>query len=166
VRISCSRRTGDQRPTPSCTDGKITTDAPNVLWGTDGARVLTVDDGWGWVLVAVEHFNVECVGYHVCKLGGIEVVWGLPGVGANLHDHAMSGVVYRAAQPVPPAMNNHGEVRGLLRSGVGLNGPDIQLMFVDVPLREHTLPGPEGLRRPPRPRHHGSSGSVCRRAER
>jgi putative transposase len=50
-------------------DGTITTEAPNVLWGTDGARVFTVEDGWGWVFVAVEHFNAECVGYHVCKQG-------------------------------------------------------------------------------------------------
>jgi transposase InsO family protein len=50
-------------------DGTITTEAPNILWGTDGARVFTVEDGWGWVFVAVEHFNAECVGYHVCKKG-------------------------------------------------------------------------------------------------
>jgi transposase InsO family protein len=50
-------------------DGRITTDAPNIMWGTDGTRVFTVEDGWGWIFVAVEHFNVECVGYHVCKLG-------------------------------------------------------------------------------------------------
>jgi transposase InsO family protein len=54
---------------PKRHDGKITTDAPNVMWGTDGARVFTVEDGWGWVFVAVEHFNSECVGHHVCKLG-------------------------------------------------------------------------------------------------
>jgi putative transposase len=50
-------------------EGTITTDAPNVVWGTDGARVFTVEEGWGWIFVAVEHFNVECVGYHVCKTG-------------------------------------------------------------------------------------------------
>ncbi len=54
---------------PKLHDGTITTDAPNVMWGTDGARVFTVDDGWGWIFLAVEHFNAECVGYHVCKLG-------------------------------------------------------------------------------------------------
>jgi transposase InsO family protein len=50
-------------------DGTITTDAPNVMWGTDGARVETVEDGWCWIFVAVEHFNTECVGHHVCKVG-------------------------------------------------------------------------------------------------
>lgn len=50
-------------------EGKITTDAPNVMWGTDGARVFTVEDGWGWIFVGVEHWNAECVGWHVCKEG-------------------------------------------------------------------------------------------------
>lgn len=50
-------------------DGKIVTLAPNVMWGTDGARVFTVEDGWVWVFSAVEHWNAECVGWHVCKVG-------------------------------------------------------------------------------------------------
>jgi len=50
-------------------DGKIITDAPNVMWGTDGARIETVDDGWVWVFTAVEHWNTEVVGWHVCKEG-------------------------------------------------------------------------------------------------
>jgi transposase InsO family protein len=39
------------------------------MWGTDGMRVQTVDDGWCWVFSAVEHWNAECVGSHVCKHG-------------------------------------------------------------------------------------------------
>ena len=35
----------------------------------DGVRVFTVDDGWGWIFTAVEHWNAECVGWHVCKRG-------------------------------------------------------------------------------------------------
>ncbi len=50
-------------------DGEIVTDAPNLMWGTDGVRVFTVDDGWGWIFTAVEHWNAECVGWHVCKKG-------------------------------------------------------------------------------------------------
>jgi putative transposase len=50
-------------------DGKIITLIPNVMWGTDGARVFTLDDGWVWVFSAVEHWNAECVGWHVCKIG-------------------------------------------------------------------------------------------------
>ena len=50
-------------------DGTIVTPAPRVMWGTDGVRVFTVDDGWVWIFAAVEHWNAECVGWHVCKVG-------------------------------------------------------------------------------------------------
>src|SRR4029077_20730506 len=65
---------------------------------------------------------------------GVEVAADLPGVGANLFDHPMSGVVYRSAQPVPAGQNNHGEALGLIRSRPGTGTPDLQIMFVDVPL--------------------------------
>ncbi len=58
-------RRGDDNPH----DGEIITSAPDVMWGTDGVRVFTVDDGWGWIFSAVEHWNAECVGWHVCKKG-------------------------------------------------------------------------------------------------
>ena len=35
----------------------------------DVVRVFTLDDGWGWIFTAVEHWNAECVGWHVCKVG-------------------------------------------------------------------------------------------------
>jgi transposase InsO family protein len=50
-------------------DGRITTDAPNLRWATDGARVWTSEEGWLWVFTALEHWNAECLGHHVCKLG-------------------------------------------------------------------------------------------------
>lgn len=50
-------------------DGQIITAEPNLMWGTDGARVFTAQEGWVWVFAAVEHWNAECVGWHVCKLG-------------------------------------------------------------------------------------------------
>ena len=59
----CRRRGGNPH------DGEIITHAPNLMWGTDGVRVFTVDDGWGWIFTAVEHWNAECVGGHVCKRG-------------------------------------------------------------------------------------------------
>ena len=37
------------------------------MWGTDGVRVFTVDDGWGWIFTAVEHWNAECAGWHVAS---------------------------------------------------------------------------------------------------
>ena len=49
-------------------DGTVITQAPNVMWGTDGVRVFTLDDGWVWIFAAVEHWNAECVGWHVCKV--------------------------------------------------------------------------------------------------
>jgi len=36
---------------------------------TDGTRILTAQDGWVWVFGTVEHWNVECVGWHVSKSG-------------------------------------------------------------------------------------------------
>ena len=54
---------------PKLHEGHIVTLSPNVMWGTDGARVFTLDDGWVWIFSAVEHWNAECVGWHVCKVG-------------------------------------------------------------------------------------------------
>jgi len=50
-------------------DGIIITREPNEMWGTDGVRVFTLEDGWVWIFAAVEHWNAECVGWHVCKIG-------------------------------------------------------------------------------------------------
>jgi transposase InsO family protein len=54
---------------PNRHEGEIVTAAPNAMWGTDGTRILTHRDGWAWVFAAVDHFNSECVGRHVCKKG-------------------------------------------------------------------------------------------------
>ena len=50
-------------------DGTITTDRPNDMWGTDGIRIETIDQGWVWVFAAVDHFDAYCVGIHVVKTG-------------------------------------------------------------------------------------------------
>lgn len=50
-------------------DGKIVTGAPNQMWGTDGTKIFTVEDGWVWLFTAIEHWNAECVGWHVAKVG-------------------------------------------------------------------------------------------------
>ena len=49
--------------------GRITTDAPGVRIATDGAQVTTLNDGLVWVFLAIDHFNAECLGVHVCKRG-------------------------------------------------------------------------------------------------
>jgi len=55
---------------PACEhDGEIVTSEPNVMWGTDGAKVFTRLEGWGWIFGCVEHWNAECMGWHVCKKG-------------------------------------------------------------------------------------------------
>lgn len=54
---------------PKKHDGKIITAAPNVMWGTDGTRIFTLEEGWCWLFTAVEHWNAECVGWHVTKNG-------------------------------------------------------------------------------------------------
>jgi choline dehydrogenase len=60
------------------------------------------------------------------------VVAELPGVGENLHDHPAAFVIYRAAQPVPAGLNNHGEALGLLRSDPSQDCPDLQILFMDI----------------------------------
>jgi len=50
-------------------DGTITTDRPNDMWGTDGIRIETADEGWVWVFSAVDHFDACCVGIHAVKTG-------------------------------------------------------------------------------------------------
>lgn len=54
---------------PCVHDGTITTTEPDVMWGTDGLRVETVEDGWVWIFVTVEHWNAEVMGWHVTKRG-------------------------------------------------------------------------------------------------
>jgi transposase InsO family protein len=58
-----------QRP-PREHTGRIVTDSPNEMWGTDGARVFTLRDGWGWIFACLDHWNAECLGFHVTKRGG------------------------------------------------------------------------------------------------
>jgi len=76
-------------------DRTIITDEPNVMWGTDGTKVFTLDDGWVWVFSTVEHWNAECVGWHVCKYGtrfnALEAVQ----MGIEVHFGSVAGDVAR-----------------------------------------------------------------------
>ncbi|XVV08832.1 GMC family oxidoreductase [Actinoplanes sp. CA-131856] len=74
---------------------------------------------------------------------GIEVVADMPGVGSGLQDHPVANVVYRSSRPVPTPRHNHGEVIGLVRSRDGLPGPDLQLIFVDLPRPVNGHTGPD-----------------------
>jgi putative transposase len=50
-------------------DGSITTAAPNVMWGADGAVIPTVKDGNVTLFIVAEHWNGEGLGWHVAKHG-------------------------------------------------------------------------------------------------
>ena len=50
-------------------DGCITTDAPNVMWGADGAVIPTVENGNVTLFIVAEHWNAEGLGWHVAEHG-------------------------------------------------------------------------------------------------
>ncbi|MGP4045964.1 GMC family oxidoreductase [Streptomyces sp. 2A115] len=76
---------------------------------------------------------------------GVEVFHKLPGVGRNLHDHPIVGLVHRTRRTVLPARGNHAEIIGLLRSAPELDGPDLQILFVDLPLPNPVAPVENGF---------------------
>lgn len=49
--------------------GEIITDEPSLMQGAYGSKILTVDKGWVWLFAALEHWNSECLGWHVSKAG-------------------------------------------------------------------------------------------------
>jgi choline dehydrogenase len=72
----------------------------------------------------------------------VTVLHDLGGVGRNLHDHPLCGVIYEAAQPIPAGRANHAETSLLWRSHESLVGPDMQLMFIHVPFHLPHLAAP------------------------
>ena len=80
---------------------------------------------------------------HLADLG-IDVELDLPGVGANLHDHPMSTVVFEHAEPLQgePA-NIYGQGVGLVRTTEDLVGPDLQILLISQPYRSQNLAGPD-----------------------
>lgn len=50
-------------------DKQITTDGPDQMWATDGTKIFTQKDGWVWLFTTVEHWNAECLGFHVTSRG-------------------------------------------------------------------------------------------------
>lgn len=75
----------------------------------------------------------------------MELFHALPGVGRNLHDHPLVNLVHRTRRTVPPARANHGEIIGLLRSTPELDGPDLHIIFVDVPFPNPVAPVDNGF---------------------
>lgn len=94
---------------------------------------------------------------------GIRVVVDLSGVGQNLQDHLIAGVVYRCTQPVSldgantwsnrlkyllfrkgPLSSNVGEAGGFVKTQPDLMRPDLQFLFAPVYFVDHgfvRLPG-------------------------
>ena len=54
---------------PRVHDGKITTDQPDVMWGTDATTTLTLEEGSVCVFSAVDNCTGEIVGIHASKRG-------------------------------------------------------------------------------------------------
>jgi choline dehydrogenase len=67
------------------------------------------------------------------KEHGIDSLAGIPGVGANFHNHVLTGVIYECTKPVPPGQQNLSESALFLKSDPGWVGPDLQIGFVHVP---------------------------------
>jgi choline dehydrogenase len=106
---------------------------------TVGGRLLSADCSGEVVLTAgtigtAQLLLLSGIGpqAHLHRIG-IDVVVDLPGVGANLHDHPVSSVVYSAGRSIPVGVNNHIEVLGLMRSTADVNAPDLQAFFVTPP---------------------------------
>lgn len=89
-------------------EGKIVTDAPNQMWGTDGTKILTVEDGWIWLFTAIEHWNAECVGWYVAKVGSR----------------------YAALEPVSMGLK---KIYGSLASDIGRGGIQPSFGFIQEP---------------------------------
>ncbi len=47
----------------------LATEIPNEMWGTDGTKFYTQEDGWCWLFAVVDHFNSEALGWHISKRG-------------------------------------------------------------------------------------------------
>lgn len=39
------------------------------MWATDATRIFTLEDGWVWFFGVIEHWNAECMGWHLSKRG-------------------------------------------------------------------------------------------------
>ncbi|MEW1779707.1 GMC family oxidoreductase N-terminal domain-containing protein [Streptomyces sp. NPDC086777] len=90
----------------------------------------------------------------------VDVLHPLPGVGQNLHDHPRVNVVHRAQRPVPAARNNHGEILGLLRSTPEADGPDVQIIFIDIPVPNPVAPVENGFTIGVSPMRPASRGTL------
>jgi choline dehydrogenase len=73
----------------------------------------------------------------------IPVVADLPGVGKNLHDHLLIGVVYEAKAPIPPINVNITEACLFAKSDPSGAQCDIEISFVHEPMFTPGFPPPD-----------------------
>jgi choline dehydrogenase len=71
---------------------------------------------------------------------GLDVRADLPGVGANLHDHALATVLYASARKIPEGKANNLEAHFFARSDPGMTAPDLQPLMSHFPM---AVPGYE-----------------------
>jgi len=65
---------------------------------------------------------------------GIDVRVDLPGVGANLHDHALATFLYSSAQKIPEGKANNLEAHFFAKSDPGMTAPDLQPLMSHFPM--------------------------------
>ncbi|HLH81957.1 MAG TPA: FAD-dependent oxidoreductase [Trebonia sp.] len=73
---------------------------------------------------------------------GIGVTADLPGVGANLHDHALATVLWESARTVPPGKANNLEAQFFAKSDPGMAAPDLQPLMSHYPMPVPGYPVP------------------------
>jgi len=112
-------------------EGRITTDAPDLVWGTDGTRVLTADEGMCWIFAAVDHYSCEVVGRHVCKRG--DRFAALQPVSQGLLTH-FGGVTADAGRGLSLRMDNGTQyVSEHFRNQVRFWGLEASYAFIEQP---------------------------------
>jgi len=75
------------------------------------------------------------------RSAGIELAHHLPGVGKNLHDHALCSVIFETQRGLPPPQNNFLESQLFWKSDSRRLTPDLQPLFMHLP---HYAPGLDG----------------------
>lgn len=88
-----------------------------------------------------------------------DVLVDLPGIGANLQNHPLAGIVYLAAQPLPVS-DHRAEMMGLLHTGSPGGAPDLQIRCTDTAGATGAVFGVETCFIGVSPMHPHSRGTV------
>jgi choline dehydrogenase len=77
------------------------------------------------------------------SLLGIDVRADLPGVGENLHDHALATILYGSAREIPPGTAQNLEAHFFAASAPGMVAPDLQPLMSHFPMPVEGYPVPD-----------------------